>query len=92
LIYWFLLLWKGIRILERELKEFTERGGKKSTYNYYIGAQMPKVESFSSLENTEVKVSIIQATKDYMRKRICFKETLVSYSVYRFFEFFASLL
>jgi HKD family nuclease len=35
---------------------------------------MLKVESFSSLENTEVKVSTIQVMKDYMQKRICFKE------------------
>jgi superfamily II DNA or RNA helicase len=51
--------WKGIRILEPELRDFTSRGGKlRVITTTYMGATDYKaIELLSSLENTEVKVS-----------------------------------
>jgi HKD family nuclease len=51
--------WKGIRILEPELREFTSRGGKlRVITTTYMGATDYKaIELLSSLENTEIKVS-----------------------------------
>ncbi len=51
--------WKGIIILERELKEFTKRGGKlRVITTTYMGASDHKaILLLSKLENTEVKIS-----------------------------------
>ncbi len=51
--------WTGIRIFEKELFEFTERGGiLKVITTTYMGATDSKaVEYLSSLKNTEIKVS-----------------------------------
>ncbi|QFZ54288.1 DUF3427 domain-containing protein [Oceanihabitans sp. IOP_32] len=50
---------KGIIILEKELREFTERGGKlKVITTTYMGASDYKaIKLLSSLSNTEVKIS-----------------------------------
>ncbi|MGO3181600.1 MAG: DUF3427 domain-containing protein [Aequorivita sp.] len=51
--------WKGIIILERELREFTERGGKlRVITTTYMGASDYKaIQLLSKLPNTEVKIS-----------------------------------
>lgn len=51
--------WKGIIILQRELKEFTNRGGKlRVITTTYMGASDYKaIQLLSQLENTEVKIS-----------------------------------
>lgn len=51
--------WKGIIILENQLKEFVKRGGKlRVITTTYMGATDYKaIKLLSSLENTEVKIS-----------------------------------
>ena len=51
--------WKGIIILEKELREFTERGGKlRVITTTYMGASDYKaIQLLSNLPNTEVKIS-----------------------------------
>ena len=51
--------WKGIIILEKELKEFAKRGGKlRVITTTYMGASDYKaIQLLSQLKNTEVKIS-----------------------------------
>jgi len=51
--------WQGIRILQKELTEFTNKGGKlRVLTTTYVGATDAKaVDLLASLENTEVKIS-----------------------------------
>lgn len=51
--------WTGIRIFEKELADFTERGGKLQiiTTSYMGATDLKAIEFLSSLRNTEVKVS-----------------------------------
>jgi HKD family nuclease len=74
---------KGIIILERELQEFTKRGGKlRVITTTYMGASDYKaIQLLSKLDNTEVKIHTILAMNDYTLRRIYFIEILDSIPV-----------
>lgn len=66
---------KGIIILERELKEFTKRGGKlRVITSTYMGASDYKaIKLLSELENTEVKISYNSSNERLHAKAYLFK-------------------
>ena len=69
---------KGIIILERELKEFTKRGGKlRVITTTYMGASDYKaIQLLSKLENTEVKISYnIGNERLHAKAYLFFRET-----------------
>lgn len=66
---------KGIIILERELKEFTQRGGQlRVITTTYMGASDYKaIQLLSKLENTQVKVSYNSGNERLHAKAYLFK-------------------
>jgi HKD family nuclease len=66
---------KGIIILERELREFTKRGGKlRVITTTYMGASDYKaIQLLSKLENTEVKISYNTGNERLHAKAYLFK-------------------
>jgi superfamily II DNA or RNA helicase len=66
---------KGIIILERELKEFTQRGGKlRVITTTYMGASDYKaIQLLSNLENTQIKISYNSGNERLHAKAYLFK-------------------
>jgi HKD family nuclease len=84
--------WKGIIILERELREFTKRGGRlRVITTTYMGASDYKaIQLLSSLENTEVKISYNTGNERLHAKAYLFyRNTGFHTGIYWLFKFFS---
>lgn len=75
---------KGIIILERELKEFTKRGGKlRVITTTYMGASDYKaIKLLSDLDNTEVKISYNSGNERLHAKAYLFKRNTGFHTAY----------
>jgi len=75
---------KGIIILERELKEFTQRGGQlRVITTTYMGASDYKaIQLLSKLENTQIKISYNTGNERLHAKAYLFKRNTEFHTAY----------